>query len=158
MKMRSARLLPALAALGLAAVALAQSVPDFSGTWVLNASKGKNIGMMAAVQETVVIRQTVDTLTAESSATFQGDTTKRTVTYDLKGSPVQNEGAMGGSAETVATWDGGKLVVDWTSEGAIAGSKVVRTETRSLAADGKTMTVASQRGANPVMEMVYEKQ
>lgn len=157
MKMRYARFLPALAALGLAVVALAQSAPDFSGTWELNASRGKNIGMMAAVQETVVIRQTADTLTIESASTFQGNTTKRTTTYDLRGGPVQNEGAMGGSAETVAKWDGGKLVVSWTSEGAIAGTKVVRTETRSLAADGKTMTVVSQRGDNPAMEMVYEK-
>jgi hypothetical protein len=157
MKMKFAGFLPALAALGVAAVAIAQSAPDFNGTWVLNTAKGANMGMMAAVQETVVIRQTTDTLTAESAATFQGNTTKRTVTYDLKGGPVQNEGAMGGRAETVAKWDDGKLVVSWTSEGAIAGSKVVRSETRSLAADGKTMTVVSQRGDNPAMEMVYEK-
>ena len=111
MKMRYARFLPALATLGLAAVALAQSAPDFSGTWVLNASRGKNIGMMAAVQETIVIRQTTDTLILESSSTFQGKTTGRTTTYDLKGGPVQNEGAMGDRAETVAKWDGGKLVV-----------------------------------------------
>jgi len=157
MKMRYARILPAFVALGLAAASIAQAAPDFSGAWELNTSKGKNIGMMAAVKETIVVKQTADTLTVESSSTFQGNTTKRTVTYDLKGNPVENEGAMGGRAETLARWDGGKLVVTWTSEGAIAGTKVVRTETRSLAADGKTMTVVSQRGENPAMEMVYEK-
>jgi hypothetical protein len=157
MKNRFAGLLPMLAALGLAVAASGQSAPDFSGTWVLNTAKGKNIGMMAAVQETIVVRQSADTLTVESTSTFQGNTTKRTVNYDLKGNAVDNEGAMGGKAETVAKWDGDKLVVTWTSEGAIAGTKVVRTETRSLAADGRTMTVVSQRGDNPAMEMVYEK-
>jgi len=157
MKNQFARFLPLLAAVGLAAMANAQTAPDFSGTWVLNTAKGKNIGMMAAVQETIAVRQTADALTVESASTFQGNTTKRTVTYDLKGNPVENEGAMGGKAETVAKWDGDKLVVTWTSEGAIAGTKVVRTETRSVASDGKTMTVVSQRGENPAMEMVYEK-
>jgi len=157
MKHWFARFLPVVATLGLFAVTSAQAAPDFSGTWVLNTAKGKNIGMMAAVQETIEVQQTADALIIASASTFQGNTTKRTVTYDLKGNAVENEGAMGGKAETVAKWDGDKLVVTWTSEGAIAGTKVVRTETRSLAADGKTMTVVSQRGENPAMEMVYEK-
>jgi hypothetical protein len=157
MKLKHVRLSPLLAVLGLAAVAIAQSAPNFTGTWVLNNTKGKNLGMVAAVQETIVITQTADKLTADVAATFQGNTTRRQVNYDLTGKPVQNEGAMGDKAETVAKWDGGKLVVTWTSEGAVAGSKVTKTETRSLSADGKTMTVVNQRGTNAPMEMVYEK-
>ena len=76
---------------------------------------------------------------------FQGQKTGRKVRYDLAGKPVMNEGAMGDKAETVAKWDGGKLVVTWTSEGAVAGTKTVKTETRALRADGKTMTVESSR-------------
>jgi hypothetical protein len=60
-------------------------------------------------------------------------------------------------AETVATWDGDKLVVSWTSEGAVRGSKVVKTETRALSADGKTMTVVTERPNKEPMELVYEK-
>lgn len=154
---RHARFLPALAAFALAAAAIAQSAPNFSGTWVLNNTKGKNLGMVAAVQETIVATQAADKLTLDIAATFNGNTTKRQVSYDLKGAPVQNEGAMGDKAETVAKWDAGKLVVTWTSEGAVAGTKTVKTETRSLSADGKTMTVVSQRGTNAPMELVYEK-
>lgn len=152
-----ARFLSALAAVVLATTAMAQSAPDFSGTWVLNNTKGKNLGMVAAVQETVVSTQTADKLTLDIAATFQGNTTTRQVNYDLKGAPVPNEGAMGDRAETVASWDGSKLVVTWTTEGAIAGTKTVKTETRSLSADGKTMTVVNQRGSNEPMELVYEK-
>jgi len=49
-------------------------------------------------------------------------------------------------------------VTIWTSESAVAGGpKVVRTETRSLSSDGKTMTVESVRGSNPALVMVFEK-
>jgi hypothetical protein len=113
--------------------------------------------MVKAVKETVVITQKPDRLTADFSSTFMANTTERQVNYDLSGKAVVNEGAMGEKAETVARWDGDKLVVTWTSEGAVAGTKVVRTETRWLSTDGKTMTVVSQRPNKEPMEMVYEK-
>jgi hypothetical protein len=152
------RIAIALSALAMTTLAMAQAKPDFGGTWVLNNQKGKNLGMVAAVKEKVVATQTADKLALDIAATFQNDTTKRVVTYDLAGKPVENQGAMGDKAETVAKWDAGKLVVTWTAEGAVAGTKTVKTETRSLSADGKTMTVVSQRGTNAPMELVYEKQ
>lgn len=157
MKLRFPHRVSLLLALAMMGITAAQAAPNFSGTWVLNASKGKNLGMVAAIQETVAITQTTDKLTLDISSTFQGNTTKRQVNYDLAGKPVQNEGAMGDKAETVAKWDGDKLVVTWTAEGAVAGTKAVKSETRSLSADGKTMTVTSQRGTNAPMELVYEK-
>ncbi len=143
--------------LGMATLALADATPNFSGTWVLNTSKGKNLGMVASIKETVVISQTADKFAAEHTSTFMLNTTKRQVNYDLTGKPVPNEGAMGDKAETVATWDGGKLVVTWSSEGAVPGTRSVKTETRSLSADGKTMTVVNQRPNKEPMEVVYEK-
>jgi hypothetical protein len=139
------------------AAALAQSPPDFSGTWELNTDKGRNLGMVKAVDETVVITQTPAKLTADFSSTFMMQTTRRQVNYDLTGKSVPNEGAMGDKADTVAKWDGAKLVVTWTGEGAVAGTKVVRTETRRLSADGKTMTVTTARPNKEPMELVYEK-
>jgi hypothetical protein len=147
----------ALAGLLLLANALAAGPPNFSGTWVLNPTKGKNLGMVAAVQETVVIKQSPAQLTIDFTTVFQGNTTNRTVTYDLGGKPVRNEGAMREKAETVAKWQDAALVVTWTSQGAVAGSTTVRTETRTLSADGKTMTVSSVRGSNPPMELVYDR-
>ncbi len=145
------------AGLALAALAAAGASPDFSGTWVLNNQKGKNLGMVAAVKETAVIAQTAARLTIDFSSTFMEDTTQRQVSYDLSGQPVSNENAMGERAETVARWEGPKLVVTWTSEGAVAGTKVVKTETRTLSADGRTMTVVNERPNKEPMELVYEK-
>lgn len=157
MKHRIATVVTLLTALGMAATALAQATPDFSGTWVLDNSRGKNLGMVAEVDETVVIGQTATKLTLDFTSTFMGDTSKRQVVYDLTGAPVQNSDAMGVPAETVAQWADGRLVATWTNEGAVPGTRVVKTETRSLSPDGRTMTVVYERPNREPMEMVYEK-
>jgi hypothetical protein len=157
MKLQKHSLVLMIAAGLLAAAALAQTTPNFSGTWVFNAASGKNLGMMSAMQITLNISQTPAALKIKESSAFQGKESSREITYDLAGKPVMNEGAMGGTAETVANWTDGKLVVTWTSEGAVAGTKTVRTETRSLSADGNMMSVEQVRGTNPPMVMVFEK-
>ena len=154
--MKTLRVMLMLMALGLAAAAV-RAEPNFTGTWTLNPAKGQNLGMMAAVQETIAVAQTPATVTVDYASTFQGETTKRQVNYDLAGKPVMNPGAMGGESETVAKWDGDKLVITWTSEGAVAGTKVTRTETWSLSADGPAISVESARSNRPAMVMVYEK-
>ena len=141
----------------LAGAALAAGAPDFSGEWKLNAARSANLGMMAAVQQSVTITQTPTEMKLVEASDFQGQKSGRTLRYDLKGGPVMNEGGMGGQAETVAKWDGSRLVVTWTTEGAVAGTKNVRIESRSLGADGATMTVESIRGANKPMVMVFDR-
>lgn len=152
----------ALLALALACAslmpAMAANPPDFSGTWVLNTKKGENLGMMSAVRETVKITQTPQQMTLESSATFMGKTSGRKVNYDLAGKAVSNEGPMGGRADTIARWDGAKLVVTWTEPGVIPGSTVRKIETRVLSGDGGSMSVTTTRGTKPPMVMVYERQ
>jgi len=146
-----------LALLAFSSLAVAAGAPDFSGQWKLNAARSTNLGMMAAVQQTLTITQTKAELTLVEASDFQGQKSGRTLRYDLKGTPVMNEGGMGGQSETVAKWDGDKLVVTWTTDGAVAGTKNVRTETRALGADGATMTVESIRAANKPMVMVFER-
>ncbi len=156
---RFALILPVLLMmLGAAPPASAADTPSFAGTWVLNTKKGENLGMMSAVNETAKITQTAQQLKIESSAKFMGTTSERTVTYDLAGKTVNNEGPMGTRGDTVAKWDAGKLVVTWTEPSAIPGSKVQKVETRVLSADGKSMSVTTTRGTKPPMVMVYEKQ
>jgi len=138
--------------------ALAADPPSFAGTWVLNSKKGENLGMMSAVKETTKITQTPQQLKIESAAKFMGTTSERTVTYDLAGKTVNNEGPMGSRGDTVAKWDGTKLVVTWTEPSAIPGSKIQKVESRELSADGKTMSVTTTRGTKPPMVMVYERQ
>lgn len=143
--------------LAAAAAVAADSLPDFSGTWKLDTARGENLGMMSAMQQTVVIAQSKDAITLKEASDFQGQKSARDVRYDLSGAPAKNPGSMGGEAETIAKWVDGKLVVTWTTEGAVAGSKNVRTETRSLSADGRTMTVESVRGTGKAVVMVYGK-
>jgi hypothetical protein len=130
---------------------------NFSGTWVVNPGRGQNMGMMANLKLTVTLEQTDKMLTSTDISSMQGQEQRRVVTYDLTGKAVPNAGPMGDKSQTVSKWDGNTLITTWTSEGAIAGSQVVRTETRSLSADGRTMTVETVRGSSPPVVMVFEK-
>ena len=138
--------------------AFAAQRADFSGWWQLNAEKSKNVGIMSQMKMILAIEQSQTVLDVNTHTTFQGKDDDSKAHYDLTGKPVSNESPMGGPAETVTKWQAGKLVTTWTSETAVAGGpKVVRTETRSLSADGKTMTVESVRGSSPALVMVFEK-
>ncbi len=145
-------------ALAVGTAAYAQNTPDLDGTWELNTEKGENLGMVAALKETLIVTQTAEQLTLDFSDTFQGNTTTRQVNYDLSGKPAINYAAMGERSETVSQWVDDTLVTTWTSEGAIAGTQVVRTETRSLSENSETMTAATARGDRPAMVLVYERQ
>jgi hypothetical protein len=136
----------------------APGTPDFTGTWQLNTDRGENLGMVAAIKEKLVITQTAEKMDMDFESRFMGSTTRRKVSYDLTGKPVTNTAAMGEKGETVARWVDGKLVTTWTTEGALPDSKNVKTETRSLSADGRVMTVQNARPGKDTMVMVYEKQ
>jgi hypothetical protein len=141
-----------------ATVVSAQSLPSFSGRWVLNPAKGRNLGMMAALKDTLTISQTGAALLIHDASSLDGRDNARELRYDLSGKIVSNDGPMGDRNETVAKWIGGKLVTTWTRDGAVAGTKSMMTETRSLSPDGKTMTVESVRGESPAIVMIFEKQ
>ena len=131
--------------------------PDFSGTWVFTPESSKNIGMMSAMKMTQTIQQSSSALDVMSATTFQGGDQQMKTHYDLGGKSVTNDSPMAGPSDTVTKWDGDKLVTTWTSQGAVSGTKTVRTETRSLSPDGKTMTVESVRGSSSPVVMVFEK-
>jgi hypothetical protein len=152
-------LLPALPGLGGPGGRLgAEAAPNFSGIWVLNTARSHNLGMMSTLQDRLTISQTATEVVIEDRSSFQGQQSDRTLHYDLTGKPTTNQGPMGDRNETIARWIEGKLVATWTSEGAVAGTTVVRTETRSVSADGKTMTVESVRGSNAPLVMVFDRQ
>lgn len=146
----------------LAGVALLMALPvlgqqDFSGKWEFNPAKSQNIGMMAAMKLTATVKQTAQDLVVTNVSNFNGREQTSEMRLDLTGKPVPNKNPMEAVAETVTKWDGKTLVTTWTSPGSIAGSTSVRTETRSLSADGHTMTVESRRGKQPAMVMVYDR-
>lgn len=136
----------------------AQTPANFAGTWVLNTARSQNLGMMADLQDTLTITQTPAELVIQDRASLTGTQSNRDLRYDLSGKPRMNQGWMGDQNETVAKWVGSTIVTTWTADGAVAGTKVVRTETRALSADGKTMTVELVRGSNAPLVMVFEKQ
>ena len=138
--------------------AFAANPPDFSGTWIFNPEKSKNISMMSDMKLTQTIRQSSTSIDVTAEATFQGNNQQTKTHYDLTGKTAANDSPMAGPSETVSKWEGEKLVTTWTSVGAVAGTKTVRTETWSLSPDGKTMTVESVRGSNPPVVMVFDKE
>jgi len=141
-----------------AVAALGAEHGNFAGTWELNPAKSKNIGMMAQMKMVQTIEQSDSSLDVTSHTSFQGRDDDSKTHYDLSGKPATNETPMGGPAQTVSKWQSSKLVTTWTSESAVSGGPtVVRTETRWLSPDGRTMMVESVRGSSPAMVMVFEK-
>jgi hypothetical protein len=132
-------LLAFAAAVVLPFTARAQTKTDFSGTWTLDAAKSDAPGGRGGrgPQGPVTIKQTA------------GEITIGTATYKLDGSEslnqLQGRGGMV-EAKSKAHWDGAKLVIETTRD--IGGNTVTSTETRSLSADGKEMTVETSFNGN----------
>jgi hypothetical protein len=135
----------------------ATATPDFTGTWVFNAAKSKNIGMMANAQITSTIKQTRDEILVIEDSVMGGQKQSHETHYDLSGKGVANESPMGEKSQTTSKWSGNKLVTIWETEGAVAGTKTIRTETRYLSDDGKTMFLESVRGNNLPMVIVFDR-
>jgi hypothetical protein len=152
------RVLSTILAIAFLAAAEAAAPVDFSGTWLFKPDRSENAQMMASVQYTSIIGQQGELLTVHDVSVYQGQKQARDTHYDLGGRTVDNESPMGDPSKTVSHWDGARLVTQWTSPGAIAGTTVVRTETRWLSADGKTMSVSSSREGRPPMVLVFERQ
>jgi hypothetical protein len=131
---------------------------NFSGRWIFSPARSANVGMMASLELHATVEQSPAALSVHEDSSFQGQKGTRDLRYDLGGKPVPNPSPMGDPSETVSRWDGSRLVTTWTSQGAVAGTKVVRTETRTLSADGRTMTLESVRGSAAPMVMVFARE
>jgi len=147
----------ALLLLSVAFLATAANPPDFSGTWVFNPGKSKNIGMMASAEYTSTITQSAKVLTVSDTTVFSGQKQTHETRYDLSGATVPNDSPMGEKSQTSSHWSGNKLVTSWESDGAVAGTKVVRTETRYLSDDGKTLFLESARAGKEPMVVVFDR-
>jgi hypothetical protein len=151
-------LLTLFLAIVLNSAVLAASTSALAGTWIFKADKSKGVGMMSAVAITAVITQTGSVLKIHETTVSQGKEQTHDNTYDAAGDPKANESPMGDKSSTVSHWDGDRLVTTWTAAGPVSGTTVVRTETRSVSADGKTMTVEWSRDGKAGMVMVFDRQ
>jgi hypothetical protein len=147
--MRRAMILALIAAVVLPFPARAQTKPDFSGTWTMDAAKsdpapqGRGGGGGGG---TVTIKQTP----TELAITSEGRQGPQTLTYKLDGSPSTNTMmGRGGPSEVKSTakWEGATLVIESTRS--IQGATVTQKEVRRLDSGGKEMVVEMSSTGGP---------
>ena len=123
----------AAAALALAAP-LAQSKPDFSGTWTMDRERSESPHQTTSFEPpTFVISQTDADVTIE---TRRGSASSQ-VRYPIGSATTAAQAGAGGGAR--AYWSGASLVTE--SNRTVQGQTVSVRETRSLDASGAEMTV-----------------
>jgi hypothetical protein len=122
--------------------ARAQSKPDFSGTWTMDAAKsdpapqGRGGGGGGGGSQTV--KQTATELSVQT----EGRQGPQTMTYKLDGSKSTNKVMGRGGEQTVestAKWDGSSLVIETTRD--FQGMSITTKEVRKLDNGGKEMHV-----------------
>ena len=146
------------ALLFLAGLAFAASAPaNFSGNWAFDPAQSKNVGMMAQGKIHTTVVQTKGAIVVDDNSEFNGQIDTQHTVYDLTGKPITNTSMMAGQATSRSHSEGDRLITDWESPGAIAGTMVKRTEKRYLSCDGKTMYVESARSGKDPMVIVFTR-
>ena len=163
--MKNVLLASSLFSLLLPSILTAQTRPDFSGTWRMDASRSESAMQAEPIKTmTVVIRQTPTEITIETT-TDRGTTTEtyslnpnsgsapqKTEIAEKKASSTDNarSGAgmagngpekAGGATEKTARWQGEVLVTDVIRD--VRGQSVTAQQSRRLAASGNEMIVES---------------
>jgi hypothetical protein len=125
----------------LACVAASAQPADFSGVWMMDASRSESAHQDVPIGPvTLVIRQSPAQLTVE---TRRSDKKKRAassevLTFNLDGTE-KTESAAGGELKTTAHWDGPKLVIETVRN--VQGSTVTTRQIMSLDETAKELTV-----------------
>jgi hypothetical protein len=144
-----------------AAAGLAYAQTDFTGTWVLDASKsdmgetGPMARKMPAQKIVLVIKQTANLLTIERSVNGKKDT----AVFKLDGSESSNPSPSGHVIKTWMKWAGNTLVSKSTMD--MGSMKTEMNDVRSLSANGKVMTIQlTQQMPSRVVKktLIYNKQ
>jgi opacity protein-like surface antigen len=137
--------------------------PDFSGTWVLDATKTEIDGQIPApAAATYTVVQHGDSIAVDQkSSSEQGEMALRKV-WRVDGQAWVNTMTYQGTDMTlrsVLRWDGAVLLIHTTSD--FAGTPVEQSESWTLAADGKTLTQRTTTSANgeyyASMTLVFSK-
>ena len=159
--MRFATPLLALALVGSAATASAQtsSVPNLSGTWVLQVDKSDFAGMLVPTSRTDVVDHQEPKLTIKRSVTANGQETTSNLVYVIDSKPYKN--MVGPNEYTSALhWEGSTLVSVSTVQDPRAG-EVTITDRYDLSPDGNTLTqkrTLSAQGQSATQTIVLAKQ
>ncbi len=158
--MRLFRRVAAAAALAvaIAASADAQTRPNLSGTWVLQAAQSEFGQLPAPESRTDVIDHREPRLTITRTAVAQGQESRLDLVYVVDGEPHRN---TAGGAELVSRlhWDGAALVM--VSIASAPQGQVTITDRYTLSEDGRTLTQARTigiEGQELTQRMVLTKQ
>ena len=137
------KLLFCLAAIPLMAVATAAAaVPDFSGTWTMDATRSESAHQDVPIGAvTLTVRQTAADVTIETNRKESkgSGAFHETVIYKLDGSETSTTGEGGAKIATKARWEGDTLVTETTRN--VQDSTVTTLWVQSLDATGREMTV-----------------
>lgn len=139
------------------ALAQISSIPDFSGSWVLNATKSTLTKDSAIKSQTIVIENKKSAIVFH----YKTDGKKSTETYTPDGKKRVSMNTSSGQLTSSASWRNSVLVIESTLDIKVPNVTVVVTglkpiiDTWTLAADGHTLT----HDANDHKEIyIFEKQ
>jgi hypothetical protein len=137
-----------------ASIAVAQTKPDFSGSWKMNREKSK-FASDGPDAISIKIDHKEPALTEEWSLSTPDGAFSFQAKYTTDGKEAEQD-VMGRMAKTSAKWEGDALVIEFKSEGRDFKRKI------TLSADGKTMTkvITHSEGGGEQKEdtVVFEKQ
>jgi hypothetical protein len=141
-----------------APLSLAQTVPNLSGTWVLQVDKS-DFGMAPApTGRTDVIDHQEPKLTIKRTVTANGQENSSTLVYGIDGKPYKNTAGPNEITSTLS-WEGAILVS--VSKTTSQQGEVTITDRYELSADGKTLTqkrTLQIQGQELAQTMVLAKQ
>jgi hypothetical protein len=137
--------------------AKAAEIPDFSGTWVLNAAKSTLAKDSAIKSQTIVIANKKSAIVFH----YKTDGKRSTETYTPDGKKRVSVNMSSGQLNSSASWHDSVLVIESTLDIKVPNATVVVTglkpvvDTWALAVDGRTLT----HDADDYKQIyVYEKQ
>ena len=118
---------------------------DFSGTWVLNASKSK-LGERSFAPKSVVIVQKGNDLSVESHNEWQGEERVRTNKYTLDGKECINPGFRDSEIKSTAVWSGDKKSLTITSKFEMQNGDMTMKAVYKM--DGKNLVIESSSSSS----------
>lgn len=142
-----------------AVAALAADKPNFSGDWVMDASKSDFGPMPPPDSMTRKVEHNDPDLTVTQTQTggAQGDQTS-TAKYTTDGKESTNQ-MMGNDVKSTVSWDGDSLVI--ASKLDFQGNELALTSKWSLSADGKVLTdvwhISSPQGEFDITYVLNKK-
>jgi hypothetical protein len=143
----------------IAAAASFAAVPDFSGSWKMNASKSDFAQFPAPSSMTAKVTHAEPKLTFETKMSSDMGDLDFTANYTTDGKECVNPGFGGSETKSVAKWDGQTLLID--TKGSFGDNEYTMKDKWTLSEDGKILTVLRRfSGANGDMDqrLVFEKQ